>query len=57
MQPRDRDTVRSSKVTHSGIASSFSDPKHRLIVFVKHHSKFVRKKSPPQGETREATTP
>ena len=47
MQPRDRHTVRSSKVTHSRIAAGLSDPNHSLIVLVKHKSWLLGKKGPP----------
>ena len=47
VQPRDRDTVRTSKVTHGGIATSFNGPNHRLVVLVKYHLWFPRKKDPP----------
>ena len=35
VQPRILGTVRPSKVTHSRIATSFSDPNHRLFVLMK----------------------
>ena len=47
VQLRDRDTVRTSKVTHGGIATSFNGPNHRLVVLVKYHLWFPRKKGPP----------
>ena len=47
VQPRDRDTVRSSKVQHSGIATSLYDPNHRLVVLMKYQLRFLRKKGPP----------
>ena len=57
VQPVNRHSVRTPKVSHRGVATSLADPNHGLIVFVKRKNNFAHADHRPQVKGWQATRP